>query len=212
MPTPAIQAVKSFRLKSLSAARLLRPAAQHALSQPGAAPRAVPNPFIPRLNPNTGRWAPPKVSLRQQADLVKRARASGTVGLLPPGPKLSVAEWTRAQAAAQASIAPTGETVEEVKKKKEKGPNWTVPVAWTGDVKERAVAGADIGYRLYAGRKRMFKGHKWERVADARKKKRAEAMAKMARRVEAYKKFYQNRRPRPLEPPRASAKAAKLPF
>src|ERR1700679_3695909 len=49
------------------------------------------NPFVPHKNLESGRWAPPRYSLRRQADLIKHARASGTLHLLPPGPKMSSA-------------------------------------------------------------------------------------------------------------------------
>ncbi|KAB8337137.1 hypothetical protein FH972_021441 [Carpinus fangiana] len=41
------------------------------------------NPFAPHKNPITGRWHPPIYSLRQQADLVKLAKANGVEELLP---------------------------------------------------------------------------------------------------------------------------------
>ncbi|KAF7353587.1 Mitoc-mL59 domain-containing protein [Mycena venus] len=59
------------------------------LSAPNAADAVVlPNPFLPWRNPKTGRWAPPKYSLRQQADLIKQAKATNSVHLLPPSIKL----------------------------------------------------------------------------------------------------------------------------
>ncbi len=46
-----------------------------------------PNPFLPFRNPATGRWAGPRFGLRQQADLVKLAKAHKVEALLPPGRK-----------------------------------------------------------------------------------------------------------------------------
>ncbi|KAI1940598.1 54S ribosomal protein L25, mitochondrial [Ophidiomyces ophidiicola] len=46
-----------------------------------------PNPFLPFQNPETGRWRGAVISLRQQNDLVKLARAHGVEELLPPGRK-----------------------------------------------------------------------------------------------------------------------------
>ena len=70
------------------------------------------------------KWAPPHYSLRRQAVLVKQARASGTLHLLPPGPKLSVEELEAAkleasrrekedEAALQAEEEETVQTSEE---------------------------------------------------------------------------------------------------
>lgn len=46
-------------------------------------PSKLPNPFRSFKNPETGRWREPIYSLRQQADLVKMARANGVEELLP---------------------------------------------------------------------------------------------------------------------------------
>ena len=46
-----------------------------------------PNPFLPWMNPETGRWRGAVVSLRQQADLVKLAKKYHVESLLPPGRK-----------------------------------------------------------------------------------------------------------------------------
>lgn len=82
--------------------------------------------------------------------------------------------------------------------------------------------------KMYAGRKRMFKGHKWERV-QARKKKRTDILMRdMSKRIARYKEvsitpwpadvetqiipqWYHRRKPNPLRPPRGT-KAPKLPF
>src|SRR6266576_3833681 len=58
------------------------------------------NPFIPHKNIESGRWAPPRYSLRRQADLIKHARASGTLHLLPPGQKMTSAQLEQLAAAA----------------------------------------------------------------------------------------------------------------
>ena len=134
------------------------------------------NPFVPHKNPETGRWAPPKYSLRRQADLVKAARKAGIEGLLPPGPKTRLGEPVPAvvsdvQAKAQEAVA-------------EEAP-WTRPVHWVGIVREKK----DVGWkvRMYAGRKRMFKGHKWERVRQDRRRKMRTLMRDMGARVKRYK-------------------------
>jgi len=56
-----------------------------------------------------------------------------------------------------------------------------------GKFEERVVAGADIGTHLYASKKRMFKGHKWEWMKEAREKKKKILMRDMLRRVNNYK-------------------------
>lgn len=139
----------------------------------------LPNPFLPRKNPDTGRWAPAKYSLRQQADLVKKARQSNLVHLLPPGPKLSLAELQKAQeqAATTPSSHKTGEDSEAFLRK----------IEWIGEVKEKVVPGADIGNRLYAAKKRMFKGHKWERTMEKRENKRKILMKSMPARIQRFK-------------------------
>ncbi|KAL4079533.1 hypothetical protein J3A83DRAFT_4086395 [Scleroderma citrinum] len=171
-------------------------------SQPqvSTAPRHVPrrtNPFAPHLNAKTGKWAPPKYSLRQQADLIKKARRTGLLDLLPPSLKTNKARETVAVVQAAQPIVNDSW--------------WQKPVEWVGKVKERKVAGADIGNRLYAGRKRMFKGHKWERVAEKRAIRRKMLLRDMPKRIVRYKQYYQKRRPHPLKAANAS-KNAKLPF
>ncbi|CDO74575.1 hypothetical protein BN946_scf184583.g2 [Trametes cinnabarina] len=189
----ALQAVKNFRLRELP--RILK-------TKPNARPKVV-NPFLPRKNPDSGRWAPPKYSLRQQADLVKSARAVGLLHLLPPGPKLSPKEIETASASAPAQATEAG-TTEEAKW-------WTAPVQWQGEYKEKEVKGADVGNRLYAGRKRMFKGHKWERTLEKRTSKRKMLMKDMDERIERFKSTYRRKTPSPVSPARAVS-YSKLPF
>ncbi|KAG2064294.1 hypothetical protein BDR04DRAFT_1137424 [Suillus decipiens] len=211
----ALQAVKRFRIRELGAIAPPSPALVNSASKTKLYPSSasssrnkvpvasIENPFIPKLNPKTGRWAPPKYSLRQQALLVKKARESGTLALLPPGPKISVSE-----------IAASGQAVvpgpEKSQAKSAVAP-WTRPVEWIGEVKEKKVIGAEVGNRLYAGKKRMFKGHKWQRIAEKREKQRALLMRSMPKRIKEFKQYYKRRRPHPLKPPR-TAKNAKLPF
>lgn len=56
-------------------------------SQPPRSNHFPPNPFLPRKNFTTGRWAGANISLRRQADLVKLAKKHGVEDLLPPGRK-----------------------------------------------------------------------------------------------------------------------------
>jgi hypothetical protein len=65
--------------------------------------------------------------------------------------------------------------------------DWTIPVEWIGTVRERNVAGADVGNRLYAGKKRMFKGHKWERMRERRVRRTEMLLRDMDKRIERFK-------------------------
>lgn len=65
--------------------------------------------------------------------------------------------------------------------------DWTTPVEWIGTVRERNVAGADVGNRLYAGKKRMFKGHKWERMRERRVGRTEMLLRDMDKRIERFK-------------------------
>ncbi|KAI0759789.1 hypothetical protein BC629DRAFT_1295244 [Irpex lacteus] len=199
----ALQAVKRFRTREILSAF------KDSTASPSVSPKdlaKVTNPFLPRLNPETGRWAPAKYSLRRQADLVKKAKESNTLHLLPAGPKFSTKEL-----AAAVKAAPPQDAVlaKPVLKKEEV---WLRGVKWEGEVKEREVPGADVGNRLYAGKWRMFKGHKWQRTLEARKEKREKALKVMDRRIKWFKGTYQRRRPSPLDRPKATAKLGKLPF
>jgi large subunit ribosomal protein L25 len=64
---------------------------------------------------------------------------------------------------------------------------WQRQVEWVGTVRERKVAGADVGNRLYAGKKRMFKGHKWERVRKRRVARTRVLLRDMDKRVQRFK-------------------------
>jgi len=64
---------------------------------------------------------------------------------------------------------------------------WTGSVEWVGSLRERSVAGADVRNRLYAGKKRMFKGHKWERTRERRITRTKVLLRDMDKRVERFK-------------------------
>lgn len=64
---------------------------------------------------------------------------------------------------------------------------WMRSVEWVGTLRERNVAGADVGNRLYAGKKRMFKGHKWERVRERRVARTKVMLRDMDQRVQRFK-------------------------
>ncbi|CAA7267215.1 unnamed protein product [Cyclocybe aegerita] len=88
---------------------------------------------------------------------------------------------------------------------------WDTPVAWAGEVKDKKTPGSELGTRLYAGKKRMFKGHLWERELAHRRRRHSILMRDMEARVERYKTYYKKRKPNPLKPSRYS-KPPKLPF
>ncbi|KAI8972855.1 hypothetical protein BD414DRAFT_525163 [Trametes punicea] len=190
----ALQAVKQFRMRELAPILKANPKLSN------ARPKIL-NPFLPHKNPDSGRWAPPKYSLRRQAELVKSARAVGLLHLLPPGPKLSPKELEVSSASTSASAPETSEEANW----------WSAPVEWDGEYKEKEVKGADVGNRLYAGRKRMFKGHKWERTLERRTRKRKMLMKDMAERIERFKSTYRRKTPSPVSPARAVS-YSKLPF
>ena len=226
----SFRTVKAFRLKELSAlASKLKDGAS--VSE---APIQLPNPFLPHKNPLTGRWAPPKYSLRQQAELVKSAKASNLMCLLPFGPKSPIispntkpvsTEWWQADVAWKDSKPPATEKEEKKDSSLEEAKvSKVVP-----RIKVKRMEGL-TALKLYAGRKRMFKGHKWERVQAQRKKRTQILMRDMNKRIVRYKEvrngplspppvetywiflqWYHRRKPNPLRPPRG-AKAPKLPF
>ncbi|KAH8113767.1 hypothetical protein DFH11DRAFT_1689188 [Phellopilus nigrolimitatus] len=237
------------------------------------------NPFLPRplfnraltlVEPESSevqerkKWAQPKYSLRRQADLVKAARASGTLHLLPPGPKLSVEELQDARRDARRRARVAAETqrrararTEEVSATTElealetpssastlaqapspsqlgssprKRGKWVIRSAaqlakrrnsatagypgvvfrWTGKVPEKAQTKAGR-LTVYAGRKRMFKGHKWERNYKKRTGQINVRMRDMKKRIKRFKNVYKNRRANPLLPASPRRKES-LPF
>lgn len=219
-----MQAVKKFRLQQINGLQS-HTARYGPLKQSESSRPSLPNPFLPLLNPHTGKWRPPKYSLRRQAELVKMAKISNTLHLLPPGPKFAALDHA-VPPIADEHVASTSEAPSEAAE----GGAWLATVEWQGKFKSKVVSGAEIGSRLYAAKKRMFKGHRWERVLEKRKKKRVILMRDMAKRVESYKavsvdqnvsarpctdhvplQYYHRRKPNPLKPAR-SAKAPKLPF
>ena len=184
----SLRTVKAFRLKELAslAGKLKDSAsASRTLIQ-------LPNPFLPHKNTLTGRWAPPKYSLRQQAELVKSAKASNLTHLLPFGPKSPLGadaiqqtpvstEWWQARIAWKDSKPPA----EKKEEKQYSSLEDEAPVIKPRiQVKQMEGLGA---LRMYAGRKRMFKGHKWERIQGQRKKRTQILMRDMSKRIARYK-------------------------
>jgi len=91
--------------------------------------------------------------------------------------------------------------------------DWTIPVEWIGKVRERNVAGADVGNRLYAGKKRMFKGHKWERTRERRVGRTNMLLRDMDKRIQRFKEYRAKGKPLPLARRRnVLKKTQKLPF
>ncbi|RDB30118.1 hypothetical protein Hypma_014029 [Hypsizygus marmoreus] len=214
----ALQAVKAFRFKQLKSLpkhiQKFGPLPPPTEPVDSAVAHRLPNPFLPRLNPRTGRWAPAAISLRRQADLVKRAKESNTLFLLPPGPKAPLpTTMSFKEAAVEAQKQFGGKPNRKVTTayKKELEAVWMNAVEWDGKAEFKDVAGAELGTRLYAAKKRMFKGHRWERLKEARDSKKSILLRDMARRVRNYKAYYQKRKPNPLKTS-SSSKQRKLPF
>ncbi|KAL0580771.1 hypothetical protein V5O48_001236 [Marasmius crinis-equi] len=209
----AVQAIKKFRLHELKglAGHIQRHGALPTLPK-GTEPSGIrlPNPFVPHLNPKTGRWAPPKYSLRRQADLIKKAKETNTLHLLPPGLKLREPE-ALAKRNAEVPESSSGvvegtqqsEILEELK-----------PVAfavdWVGNLPQKEISESKRHVPLYAGKKRMFKGHKWERTKRRRDNHKAMLLRDMDKRIEKYKSYHKRRRVSPITP--ANRASSKLPF
>ncbi|KAG6853242.1 hypothetical protein C0991_005744 [Blastosporella zonata] len=193
------QAVKSFRIKQLVGLKTHvihnGPLPPPTAEKPTRAPHRLPNPFIPHKNPLTGRWAPATISLRRQAELVKKAKASDTLHLLPPGPKnprpVELTLKAATKLAQEKFGGSPGKSIPSIvsKEKLRTGleKTWMNPVEWIGEFQAKEVPGAELGTRLYAAKKRMFKGHRWERLKKARKTKKKILMRDMARRIRNYK-------------------------
>jgi len=81
----------------------------------------------------------------------------------------------------QTQLQPDNAAKKEVKAEPER------TIVWAGEVKERKVPGSELGTRLYTGKKRMFKGHLWERKRARRARRHSILMRDMAARIERYK-------------------------
>ncbi|VDB88770.1 unnamed protein product [Peniophora sp. CBMAI 1063] len=271
----ALDAVKRFRARELAA--LTKSTPLPLPSQPSAesAASALHNPFVPHKNPVTGRWAPPKYSLRQQAKLVKQAKVSGTLHLLPPGLKYDAAAPKRPEddaaymakihareeraaarssgsdifaildaqekklenvvaaeesgavvqtdavadivtAKASTSLRARRRTAKAASQAKEqrsaKPQEWDSSVEWVGTPRRRYIPGADIGVRLYAGKRLMFKGHRWEREKPEKEARIKMLLRDMPQRIDRFRRWHAKSRPQPLKPAKGKAKAQKLPF
>lgn len=162
------------------------------------------NPFLPTRVGGTGKvghWRAPRMSLRRQADLVKAAKAAGLLHLLPPGPKNPVPKqgqekyWRYADRKANEDREKLEKELKEAqdvrvshgRKRKEvkvRLVGWNERVQWVGEVPARkGVPGA----RLYAHKKRMFKGHRWERVRPRVEARRSLVMRDMSKRIRRFK-------------------------
>ncbi|EIN08282.1 hypothetical protein PUNSTDRAFT_143919 [Punctularia strigosozonata HHB-11173 SS5] len=242
--TQALRAVKAFRVRELTRLPPL----------PGAPPKnpSLFNPFLPSRNPVTGRWEKPLYSRRRQKELVKAAKLSDTLDLLPPGPKWdpnpvyespkerkakAKAAGAKPDAKPQAAATTSG-TVDAVKAVTqqvlepdseevvaEPAPSrplawalrlrpgrvrriWKAEVTWEGKVPARKYEGPIV--KMYAGRKKMFKGHKWQREMPRKIVRRRILLRDMPERIAKYRAYYRRRRPNPLKP--AKGAASKLPF
>lgn len=197
----ALRAIQQFRQKEFRQLKLglppRRPLTEFPASRPGI-PR-IPNPFLAWKNPKTECWIPPRYSLRQQADLVKQARISGVLHMLPPGPKLLNPEhaavvqmgktrsedltivtrrkWVRLKKLINQHVVASGVTQDPAMR----------PVDWDGKFDGTPKPGADLGTRLYAAKKKMFKGHRHERLAVRKVVYRKILLRDMNRRIEQFR-------------------------
>ncbi|KAI3613204.1 60s ribosomal protein l25 [Moniliophthora roreri] len=153
---------------------------------------------FPHRNPKTGRWAPPKYSLRRQAELIKKAKETNSLHLLPPGPKLH-----KPQVLAEVLRAKDGEGSKEL-------PEKLKPLSFEADWVGKFTPKEKPEVPLYAQKKRMFKGHKWERTKERREAHRSMLLRDMDKRVRRWKDYHRRRRPDPLKPPKRLS--GKLPF
>ncbi|KAJ6500539.1 hypothetical protein C8R45DRAFT_820625 [Mycena sanguinolenta] len=194
------------------------------LTTPTAADAVVlPNPFLPWRNPKTGRWAPPKYSLRQQADLIKQAKATNTVHLLPPGvklpqPELFVPPTPKSQSRTKAKSAGKATTSASTPLKRASNGRLNVTghkeldvkVEWDRRPAAKTIPGAEKGTRLYAARRKMFKGSRSERSRNQREWRTWVLLHDMRKRIRRYRTHYAHKARNPLKPTRKMAK--KLPF
>ncbi|KIY72663.1 hypothetical protein CYLTODRAFT_486127 [Cylindrobasidium torrendii FP15055 ss-10] len=190
---------------------------------------ALRNPFLPFLNPSTGRWAPPKYSLRRQAELVKAAGRLGLGHLLPPGVKgdLRVLAGGLTPKSSSSKSLPGSTTTPQTKESPvteewslntdTPGEPWLVRIDWVGasaDLQKRVEKAERVrdGGRitLYSTRKRMFKGHKWERLAPKKFARRKIMLRDMDARISRWRMWHKHRKPDPVSVPRV--KKVKLPF
>ncbi|KAF9263638.1 hypothetical protein L218DRAFT_1077162 [Marasmius fiardii PR-910] len=212
MSASAIRAIEKFRIHELKglAGHIARngplPAAPEDSPSRGI---RLPNPFLPHRNPKTGRWIPPKYSLRRQAELVKKAKETNSLHLLPPGLKLQKSE-VMAQVLRSRDVEVAGETSTERGELPEKLKPMAFQVDWVGKFQIKEKPEAEQHVPLYAGKKRMFKGHKWERTMERRLNHRAVLLRDMDKRVRRFKAYHRKKRPNPLKP--AKRTSSKLPF
>ena len=121
-------------------------------------------------NAETGRWNPPRYSMRRQAQLVRAAFATGQLDALPSFKK-------RDEFAARVAAQPAHEVFRGIAVPSELP--WLSAADDAAEALRIAHKAHDTG--PYAGRSsaRMFKGHRDEREADARRARIAENMARM---------------------------------
>ena len=114
------------------------------------------NPFLPWLNPETGKWHNPKYSLRQQADLFKLAAQTGLSEFLPFSTKAPEYRQARKELFGELRMKGTGEG-DQVKGKK-----WERQLK--GKLETRRQAMVDMP-RLIAEWKQRGHGRGWKKVS-----------------------------------------------
>jgi len=85
-----------------------------------------------------------------------------------------------------------------------------VTVEWDRRPVVKNVPGADEGTRLYAAKKKMFKGSRLERSLKQRAWRTWVLLHDMRKRIRKYRTYYVHKKPNPLNPSRGAAR--KLPY
>jgi large subunit ribosomal protein L25 len=125
------------------------------------ATRFPPNPFLPFRNPATGRWSGARISLRNQADLVKLAKKHNIEDLLPPGRKSTAFKDARIlQRGLRVKGTGEGETV--------KGHQWERRLPGLLEKRKKALEEMPALVREWQARGRGKGWKKWPKVRGPR--------------------------------------------
>lgn len=154
-----------------------------------------PEPFNPYKSPTTGRWMPPRLSLRRQAQLAKESYRKGQFvkldRTLQEQGKMESVKLGKMKARMEELVTEAGgEGAASVLQNKSS-------VAPRADETKKALTLAKAlaaSRGPYTGRslKNIFKGTKAEREAPGKKQETAQKMSAMAKTVEAWRKVRVN--------------------
>lgn len=164
-------------------ARTLRSNVVPARGQP-AVSDATKKAFEHWRNADTGKWQPPKYSLRRQAQLVRAAHETGCLDAVSQSPKYE-------RFARRLAELPQHEVLAGLPT-----PSWPA-LSPAADAKQaHAIARSFYEHGPYAGRSsaRMFKGRKGDKASRSRRRQVVENMERMEETVREWRKV--RRRPR----------------